>query len=112
MLRTALCLVPAFVLALLAGPIGFLLANLGKPDPNDLYMIFDLSPRETEAADIAASHARGVGPERGLLANMITAPPSAFQELIAAGYLLLPVGRLADLCGYAPPDAHLSTGNL
>ena len=103
---------PAFVLALLAGPFAFAAAHLGKPDPNDLYLVFDFGSDRAAFSDIIESDLRAIGPQRGILAEMIQAPPDAFASLLATGYFVLPAGPFAALCGHAQVKTHPSTESI
>lgn len=112
MLKAALCLICACALAILAGPFAFAASYLGKPDPNELYLVFDFGLGGSVRSDVIATGARAVGPQRGILAEMFHAPPGAFETLVAAGYVVLPAGQLAALCGVAQAKTVSSTESI
>jgi len=100
-----------FVLAsavtLLVGPFAFFTSQIGRPDPGDLYVIVDIGGKDGTTRAAIASGAAIVGPTRAPLATMIHAPQPVWARLSQAGYLLLPAGAVAAICGidtaqYAP----------
>ena len=98
MTKSVLWIAAAFCLALSVGPVALLASTAGKADPADLYLVIDAGPA-LPAGHMAALGARDIGPTRGVLARMLHAPPAARRRLLDAGYILLPAGALAALCG-------------
>lgn len=88
-------IIATFSLAAFAGPFAFLATKTNTVDPADLYLVMAIDRNEV----LAVPNVSEVGPQNAPLAVMINAPAAARSELILAGYLLLPVGALAALCG-------------
>ena len=88
-------IIATFSFAALAGPLAFLATKTNTVDPADLYLVMAINRNEV----LAFPDVSEVGPQNAPLAIMINAPAAARSELVLAGYLLLPVGALAALCG-------------
>ncbi len=101
-----------FSLAGLAGPVTYIVSHSGKPDPNHLYLVLDLGGKSRAFADPVALGARAVGPQRGILADMMEASPNTKDRLEAAGYVVLPGGALAALCGFEPSQTKKRVARL
>lgn len=99
MFTSATWLVSGTVLALLVGPMALLATQVGRPDPADLYIVFDALGPPLSKQKLEASGGIGVGPLRGLLAEIVHAPPSSREQLAQAGYIMLPAGKMAAICG-------------
>ena len=95
MMKTSLWITAAFAIALFAGPLAFVASHVGKTDGGNLYVML-----WNEAGDdlLTAFGARQIGPERSALAQLIEAMPDAKNQLLQAGYLLVPAGSFAALC--------------
>jgi hypothetical protein len=96
MYKSVLWIVVAVLFAVLAGPLAFVATKANTADPADLYLVVNIE-RQTMFASIGASK---VGPVESRLAQMIHAPPDARTQLIEAGYVMLPAGAFAGICGF------------
>ena len=99
MSTSAIWLFSGALLALLVGPTAVLTTQVGRPDPADLYIVIDALGPPLSEQELEASGGIGVGPLRGVIAEVVHAPPSSREQLAQAGYIMLPAGKLASICG-------------
>lgn len=102
MLQSVLWFCVVLSLAISAGPITYVLSQAGRGDPNALYLILDMRGQSRGLERSIRLGARAVGPESGILASMIQATPDIRDRLTREGFIILPAGALAALCGYQP----------
>ena len=93
-------------LTLGVGPIALVASQAGRADRTDLYFLLDIGAASLSRQQLTTYGAGGVGPLRGKLAQMIHAPPASRQRLRDAGYLLMPAGALAAICGIDTADTN------
>ena len=82
-------------------------SQAGQADRADLYIIIDGGGSSLSPHRLKSFGASGVGPQRSRLARMIHAPPSSRGKLLQAGYIMLPAGILAEICGIATDGTDL-----
>ena len=97
----ALWLVTSFVFVSLTGPLTLFMGQINASDPSDLYLLLDRHARAPLHSDILQTGAVEIGPEQARFARMIFAPRDIKALLLDAGYLVLPAGPFAALCGFA-----------
>ena len=99
MIQSVTWFVGMVCLTMIIGPVTLFASQVGQPDRADLYFIVDGGGSPQRAHTLASYGARDVGPMRGRLAKMIHAPPSSREQLLQAGYVMLPASTLAEVCG-------------
>lgn len=99
MKKSIIWLSSAIALTVLVGPLTFVASQAGRTDTADLYLVFEVSAKSASDTALQAYGARDIGPQRGLLGRMVHAPDGSRDRLLNAGYIMLPAGSLAALCG-------------
>jgi len=99
MIKTSLWLCAAFLLAMTIGPVTFAVAQSGRPDDADIYLVFETRGAHRLTRDLAGIGAKEIGPVRAPFARMITAVPTGHAHLIKSGYIVMPASALALICG-------------
>ena len=99
MIKTSLWLCAAFLLAMTIGPVTFAMAQSGRPDGADIYLVLEPRASAGLTRDLARVGAREIGPLRAPFARLITAVPTGHADLQNSGYLIMPASALALLCG-------------
>ena len=99
MYGSALWIWSGVMLTVIAGPLTLVASQAGKADPGDLYIVFDVGRSSFAHETLETYGAKGVGPLRGVLASTVHAPPPSREHLLQAGYIMLPAGKLAAICG-------------
>jgi len=84
---------------LLVGPLTLFAAQAGEGDSADLYIIVGGGWLSIPQDRLLSYGASVIGPFRGRVSEMVHAPPSAREKLLQAGYIMLPAGHLAAICG-------------
>ncbi len=86
-------------LSVVAGPMAFVISQVGRAAPADIYIVVDGGGSSLSQHMLAAYGASAVGPLRAQFAKMIHAPPSAREQLLHAGFIMMPAKALAAICG-------------
>lgn len=102
----------AFSCVAFTGPVAFVAAKANTPDPMALYLVFDLNRHDLANPLLASLGAVEVGPEQAKRARMVHAPPDVRTRLLDAGYLMLPAGALAAICGFDTGPVNASSRNI
>lgn len=95
----------AALLTVFVGPLSLFASHAGRADPADLYIIVDGGGPTLSQHTLIAYGASNVGPQRGTLAKMIHAPPTSREQLMQAGYIMLPASTVAAICGISTASA-------
>lgn len=111
MFLRALWLGTAVLFVSLSGALATALGKINESDSSDLYLLLELDARAPMPALIIQTGAVEVGPEQARFARMIFAPPETKARLRAAGYVLLPAGAFAAICGFTPSSQLIPSRN-
>ena len=98
-------------LTLVVGPLTLVASQAGQADRADLYIVLDGGGASLSQHGLSSYGARGVGPLRGRVAQMIHAPPSSRKQLLNAGYIMLPAATLAAICGITTDNTYAKNGS-
>ncbi|MEP3510115.1 MAG: hypothetical protein ABJN38_00015 [Lentilitoribacter sp.] len=98
-MKLSLCLACVLSLSLAIGPTSFIFSQAGQADDSDIYIVLGLSVESALEKRFSDLSVREIGPVQPLLARLIVAPPTGYEQLKSAGYTLIPASALAALCG-------------
>ena len=95
MFKSTLLIAAALILACLAGPMAVFLSSTGERDSSNIYVFLQAS------GDSALTQLglREVSPYRTFFARIVFIPPDLHLRLVESGYVILPAGALAEICG-------------
>lgn len=108
MFKSAFWICSGVLLTLIVGPLTLVASQAGQADPSDLYFVLDTGGPSLSQKTLGSYGVADVGPLGGVLAKMVHAPPSSRDQLLQAGYVMLPAGQLAEICGL---KTHTKTPN-
>jgi len=98
-IRALWLLCAAFIVSVV-GPVALLLGKVNGSDSADLYLLLGHTARAAPLAQITHIGAVEVGPQQATFARLIQASPHVRTLLVAEGYVLLPAGEFAGICGF------------
>ncbi|WP_299619330.1 hypothetical protein [uncultured Tateyamaria sp.] len=99
MFRSVIWLSIALCAAVFVGPVALLASQSGRADPADLYFVVGVGVPGLSDAALTDAGARNIGPAHGAMARMIHAPKTAHARLVQGGFVMVPAGALAAICG-------------